>query len=111
MAPKGENASHRSASGGCAREGSALEPILGRTSSVAQTSASWAAVLWNVVEGDHYEALPHLAADELETVLRRLRASGDLRCRRVARRIINLLGARGYENYGVLLGDTQSDSD
>ena len=31
----GANASHRSASGACAREGSALEPILGRTSSAA----------------------------------------------------------------------------
>lgn len=64
-----------------------------------------AGVLWRVVEGDEYEALPHLAGDELETVLRRLWTDGDERCRRVARQTIDLLGSRGNGRYGVIIRD------
>lgn len=64
-----------------------------------------AVVLRSVIDGDRYEALPHIAGDDLKVVLRRFLSGGDPACRRSAKETIDRLGAQGFAEYGSLLDE------
>jgi hypothetical protein len=69
----------------------------------AEQPAAVGRALIGLMQRDRWHSMPTIAADELDALLRILVASGDAEALTAATKVVNDLGASGYETYRSLL--------